>query len=75
MVQTYYETAEKTWYEVKPKKEVVKGSGTASVKDPQGKSKVDAGMKETLDEEMNKTQFGVRLESNDEEEAEEASST
>nr|GEW06730.1 zinc finger, CCHC-type [Tanacetum cinerariifolium] len=39
MVQTYYETAEKTWYEVKPKKEVVKGSGTASVKDPQGKSK------------------------------------
>ncbi|GKB59400.1 ARID DNA-binding domain-containing protein [Tanacetum coccineum] len=73
MVQTYYETAEKTWYEVKPEKEVVKGSGTASVKDPQGKSKVDAGMKETLDEEMNKTQFGVRLESNDEEEAEEAS--
>nr|GEV89232.1 ARID DNA-binding domain-containing protein [Tanacetum cinerariifolium] len=68
-------TLEKTWYEVKPEKEVVKGSGTASVKDPQGKSKVHAGMKETLDEEMNKTQFGVRLESNDEEEAEEASST
>nr|GEX35261.1 ARID DNA-binding domain-containing protein [Tanacetum cinerariifolium] len=65
-------TLEKTWYEVKPEKEVVKGSGTASVKDPQGKSKVDAGIKETLDEEMNKTQFGVRLESNDEEEAEEA---
>nr|GFA90835.1 hypothetical protein [Tanacetum cinerariifolium] len=33
------EEQEKTWYEVKPKKEVVKGSGTASVKDPQGKSK------------------------------------
>ena len=61
-VQVYYETAKMPWYE-KPEKEVVgNSSGTANVKDPQGKQKDDAGSEESLDEDMNKiTEFGFRL--------------
>ncbi|GKE54676.1 hypothetical protein Tco_1489832, partial [Tanacetum coccineum] len=47
----------------------------AKVKDPQGKDKDEAGKEEALEKDKNKsTQFGVRLESN-EEEAEEGSVT
>ncbi|GJS37841.1 ARID DNA-binding domain-containing protein [Tanacetum coccineum] len=76
MVQVYYETAKKPWYEVKPKEDVVESSsGDAKVKDPQGKDKDEAGKEEALEKDKNKsTQFGVRLESN-EEEAEEGSVT
>ncbi|GJZ87576.1 ARID DNA-binding domain-containing protein, partial [Tanacetum coccineum] len=65
------------WYEKKPKEDVVESrSGNARIKDPQGKEKDDAGIKEALEEDMNKkTQFGVRLEGNIEEEAEEGSTT
>ncbi|GJT81029.1 hypothetical protein Tco_1055371 [Tanacetum coccineum] len=57
-----------------PKEDVVESSsGNARVKDPQGKEKDDAGIEEALEEDMNKkTQFGVRLEGNMEEEAEES---
>ncbi|GJW52221.1 ARID DNA-binding domain-containing protein [Tanacetum coccineum] len=60
-----------------PKEDVVESSsGNARVKDPQGKEKDDAGIGEALEEDMNKkTQFGVRLEGNLEEEAEERSTT
>ncbi|GKD04631.1 ARID DNA-binding domain-containing protein [Tanacetum coccineum] len=77
MVQVYYETAKMPWYEKKPKEDVVESSsGNARVKDPQGKEKDDAGIEEALEEDMNKkTQFGVRLEGNMEEEAEEGSTT
>ncbi|GJT24168.1 ARID DNA-binding domain-containing protein [Tanacetum coccineum] len=77
MVQVYYETAKMPWYEKKPKEDVVESSsGNARVKDPQGKEKDDAGIGEALEEDMNKkTQFGVRLEGNLEEEAEEGSTT
>ncbi|GJR47075.1 ARID DNA-binding domain-containing protein [Tanacetum coccineum] len=77
MVQVYYETAKKPWYEKKPKEDVVKSSsGNARVKDPQGKEKDDAGKEEALEEDMNmKTQFGVRLVGNMEKEAEEGSIT
>ena len=47
---------------------MVENSGTANVKYPQGKDKDYAGIRETLDEEMNKTKFGVRLEGNVKEE-------
>nr|GEX40916.1 ARID DNA-binding domain-containing protein [Tanacetum cinerariifolium] len=65
------------WYEKKPKEDVVESSsGNARVKDPQGKEKDDARIEEALEEDMNKkTQFGVRLEGNVEEEAEEGSTT
>ena len=65
MVQVCYETKKMPWYEM-PEKEVVgNSSGTASVKDPQGKEKDDAGKEESLDEDMNKVKdFGVRLEGN-----------
>nr|GEW98384.1 bulb-type lectin domain-containing protein [Tanacetum cinerariifolium] len=64
MVQVYYETANKPWYEKKPKEDVVESSSSnARVKDPQGKEKDDAGKKEALEEDMNKeTQFRVKLE-------------
>nr|GEY11613.1 ARID DNA-binding domain-containing protein [Tanacetum cinerariifolium] len=64
--------AKKPWYERKPKNDVVESSsGNAKVKDPQGKNKDKAGKEEALEEDMNmKTQFGVRLEGNMEEEAE-----
>nr|GFA92397.1 bulb-type lectin domain-containing protein [Tanacetum cinerariifolium] len=77
MVQVYYETAEKPWYERKPKNDVVESSsGNAMVKDPQGKNKDKAGKEEALEEDMNmKTPFGVRLEGNMEEEAEQGSIT
>ncbi|GKE77207.1 hypothetical protein Tco_1543327 [Tanacetum coccineum] len=77
MVQVYYKTAKMPWYEKKPKEDVVESSsGNARVKDPQGKEKDDAGIEEALEEDMNKkTQFGVRLEGNMEEEAEEGSTT
>ncbi|GKA15428.1 bulb-type lectin domain-containing protein [Tanacetum coccineum] len=77
MVQVYYETAKKPWYEKKPKEDVVESSsGNARVKDPQGKEKDDAGKEEALEEDMNmKTQFGVRLVGNMEKEAEEGSIT
>nr|GEV68278.1 ARID DNA-binding domain-containing protein [Tanacetum cinerariifolium] len=72
MVQVYYETTKKPWYERKPKEDVVENSGgNATVKDPQGKKKDDAGKDEALEEDMNiKTHFGVRLVGNMEEEAE-----
>nr|GEV42268.1 bulb-type lectin domain-containing protein [Tanacetum cinerariifolium] len=65
------------WYEKKPKEDVAESSsGNDRVKDLQGKEKDDAGMEEALEEDMNKkTQFGVRLEGNVEEEAEEGSTT
>nr|GEZ49736.1 hypothetical protein [Tanacetum cinerariifolium] len=77
MVQVYYETAKMPWYEKKPKEDVVQSSsGNARVKDPQGKEKDDARIEEALEEDMNKkTQFGVRLEGNMEEETEEGSTT
>ncbi|GKC12298.1 protein kinase, ATP binding site-containing protein [Tanacetum coccineum] len=77
MVQVYYETAKMPWYEKKPKEDVVESSsGNARVKDPQGSKRADAGIGEALEEDMNKkTQFGVRLEGNLEEEAEEGSIT
>ncbi|GKA56980.1 ARID DNA-binding domain-containing protein [Tanacetum coccineum] len=77
MVQVYYETAKKPWYERKPKEDVVESStGNARVKDPQGKEKDDAGKEEALEEDMNmKTHFGVRLVGNMEEEAEQGSIT
>ncbi|GJR17721.1 ARID DNA-binding domain-containing protein [Tanacetum coccineum] len=77
MVQVYYETAKKPWYEKKPKKDVVESSsGNARVKDPQGKEKGDAGREDALEEDMNKeTKFEVRSESNLEKEAEEGSIT
>nr|GEX17209.1 ARID DNA-binding domain-containing protein [Tanacetum cinerariifolium] len=77
MVQVYYETAEKPWYERKPKNDVVESSsGIAKVKNPQGKNKDKARKEEALEEDMNmKTQFGVRLEGNMEEEAEQGSIT
>nr|GEU95757.1 bulb-type lectin domain-containing protein [Tanacetum cinerariifolium] len=77
MVQAYYETTKMPWYEKKPKEDVVESSsGNAIVKDPQCKEKDDAGIEEALEEDMNKkTQFGVRLEGNVEEEAEEGSTT
>nr|GEY29826.1 ARID DNA-binding domain-containing protein [Tanacetum cinerariifolium] len=77
MVQVYYETAKKPWYERKPKEDVVENSsGNARVKDPQGKEKDDAGKEEALEEDMNiKTHFGVRLVGNMEEEAEQGSIT
>ncbi|GJW96417.1 ARID DNA-binding domain-containing protein [Tanacetum coccineum] len=64
MVQVYYETAKKPWYEVKPKEdEVESSSGDAKVKDPQGKDKDEAGKEEALEKDKNKsTQLGVRLE-------------
>ncbi|GJT24287.1 bulb-type lectin domain-containing protein [Tanacetum coccineum] len=44
MVQVYYETAKKTWFEKEPKGNVVgSSSGDARVKDPQGKDKDEAG--------------------------------
>nr|GEX44668.1 ARID DNA-binding domain-containing protein [Tanacetum cinerariifolium] len=69
--------AKMPWYEKKPKEDVVESSsGNARVKDPQGKEKDDAGIKEALEEDMNKkTQFGVMLEGNLEEGAEEGSMT
>ncbi|GKB98353.1 ARID DNA-binding domain-containing protein [Tanacetum coccineum] len=77
MVQVYYETAKKPWYEKKPKEDVVESSsGNARVKDPQGKEKDDAGKEEALEEDMNmKKQFGVRLVGNMEKEPEEGSIT
>nr|GEW54938.1 hypothetical protein [Tanacetum cinerariifolium] len=77
MVQVYYETAKKPWYERRPKEDVVENiSGNARVKDPQGKEKDDAGKEEALEEDMNiKTHFGVRLVGNMEEEAEQGSIT
>ncbi|GKA67752.1 ARID DNA-binding domain-containing protein [Tanacetum coccineum] len=77
MVQVYYETAKKPWYERKPKEDVVESSsGNARVKDPQGKEKDDARKEEALEEDMNmKTHFGVRLVGNKEEEAEQGSIT
>nr|GEU80203.1 ARID DNA-binding domain-containing protein [Tanacetum cinerariifolium] len=77
MVQVYYETAKMPWYEKKPKEDVVESSsGYVRVKDPQGKEKDDAGIEEALEEYMNKkTQFGVRLEGNLKEGAEEGSIT
>ncbi|GKE54823.1 ARID DNA-binding domain-containing protein [Tanacetum coccineum] len=75
MTQVYYETAKMPWHK-KPKDEVVESSWTASVKDPQGKDQEDAEIEESQNADMDsKTRFGVRLESNEEEEAEEASST
>ncbi|GKC56062.1 ARID DNA-binding domain-containing protein [Tanacetum coccineum] len=75
MVQVYYETAKKPWYERKPKEDVVESSsGDARIKDPQGKDKDEAG--KALEEDMNnKSKFGVSLEGNSEEEAEEGSTT
>ncbi|GJS37840.1 ARID DNA-binding domain-containing protein [Tanacetum coccineum] len=63
MVQVYYETAKKPWYEVKPKEDVVESSsGDAKVKDPQGKDKDEAGKEEALEKDKNKsTQFAVRM--------------
>ncbi|GKE54574.1 ARID DNA-binding domain-containing protein [Tanacetum coccineum] len=77
MVQVYYETAKMSWYEKKPKEDVVESSSdNARVKDPQGKEKDDAGKEKALEEDMNmKTQFGVRLVGNMEKEAEEESIT
>ncbi|GKB23415.1 hypothetical protein Tco_0862816, partial [Tanacetum coccineum] len=77
MVQVYYETTKMPWYEKKPKEDVVESSScNARIKDPQGKEKDDAGIEETLEEDMNKkTQFGVRLGGNMEEKAEEGSTT
>nr|GEZ22372.1 60 kDa jasmonate-induced protein [Tanacetum cinerariifolium] len=51
------------WYEKKPKQDVVESSsGNARAKDPQGKEKDDAGIKQALEEDMNKkTHFGVRV--------------
>ncbi|GKB83873.1 hypothetical protein Tco_0950768 [Tanacetum coccineum] len=75
MVQVYYETAKKTWFEKEPKGNVVgSSSGDARVKDPQGKDKDEAG--KALEEDMNKkSKFGVSLEGNLEKEAEEGSVT
>ena len=74
MIQVYHETARMTWYQ-KPRDEVVKSSRTADVKDPLGKQD-DAVRDESQDEDIDsKNKFGVRLESNEEEEAQEASST
>ncbi|GJX64335.1 ARID DNA-binding domain-containing protein [Tanacetum coccineum] len=78
MVQVYYETAERPWYDRKPGKEVGKSSSIPTkVEDPQGKDKDKAGIEEAqeaLEEGMNlETQFGVRLEGNREEDAEQGS--
>ncbi|GKE40343.1 ARID DNA-binding domain-containing protein, partial [Tanacetum coccineum] len=69
MVQVYYETAKKTWFEKEPKGNVVgSSSGDARVKDPQGKDKDEVG--KALEEDMNKkSKFGVSLEGNLEKEA------
>ncbi|GJY26022.1 ARID DNA-binding domain-containing protein [Tanacetum coccineum] len=80
MVQVYYETAERPWYERKPGNEVGKSSSIPTkVEDPQGKDKDKAGIEEAqeaLEEGMNfETQFGVRLEGNREEDAEQGSIT
>ncbi|GJY71109.1 ARID DNA-binding domain-containing protein [Tanacetum coccineum] len=77
MVQVYYETAERPWYEKKPGNEVGESSSVPTkVEDPQGKDKDKAGIEEALEEGMIiKTQFGVRLEGNMEEEAEQGSIT
>ncbi|GJS11227.1 ARID DNA-binding domain-containing protein [Tanacetum coccineum] len=77
MVQVYYETAKMSWYEKKPKEDVVESSSdNARVKDPQGKEKDDAGKEKALEEDMNMTtQFGVRLVGNIEKEAEKGSIT
>ncbi|GKC89896.1 ARID DNA-binding domain-containing protein [Tanacetum coccineum] len=80
MVQVYYETAERPWYDRKPGKEVGKSSSIPTkVEDPQGKDKDKAGIEEAheaLEEGMNfETQFGVRLEGNREEDAEQGSIT
>ncbi|GJY69971.1 ARID DNA-binding domain-containing protein [Tanacetum coccineum] len=75
MVQVYYETAKKTWFEKEPKGNVVgSSSGDARVKYPQGKDKDEAG--KALGKDMNKkSKFGVSLEGNLEKEAEEGSVT
>ncbi|GJZ68058.1 ARID DNA-binding domain-containing protein [Tanacetum coccineum] len=57
MVQVYYETAKKPWYERKPKEDMVESSsGNARVKDPQGNEKDEAGKEEALEEDINKTE-------------------
>ncbi|GJV60615.1 hypothetical protein Tco_1466715 [Tanacetum coccineum] len=70
----------KPWYDKKPgNKEGESSSVPAKGEDPQGKDKDKAGIEEALEaleEGMTiKTQFGVRLESNMEEEAEQGSIT
>nr|GEZ23096.1 ARID DNA-binding domain-containing protein [Tanacetum cinerariifolium] len=50
MVQVYYETTERPWYEKKPRNEVGESnSGTTKEKDPQGMDKDKAGIEETLE--------------------------
>ncbi|GJW68526.1 ARID DNA-binding domain-containing protein [Tanacetum coccineum] len=80
MVQVYYDTARRPWYDVKPGKEVGESSRIgANGKDLQGKDKGNAGIEETLDvleENMAiKTKLGVKLESNMVEDSEQGSIT
>ncbi|GJZ94438.1 ARID DNA-binding domain-containing protein [Tanacetum coccineum] len=77
MVQVYYETAERPWYDRKPGKEVGESSRAgANGEDPQGKDKGKAGIEEAQENGLIiKTQFGVKLESNIEEDAEQGSIT
>ncbi|GJV53073.1 ARID DNA-binding domain-containing protein [Tanacetum coccineum] len=72
MVDVYYETAQKPWYEKVPGKDVIDSSVNAKEEGSQGKRKVEAEIRETLGEmSMNrKTRLGVILEGNtDDEEA------
>ncbi|GJV94945.1 ARID DNA-binding domain-containing protein [Tanacetum coccineum] len=80
MVQVYYDTARRPWYDVKPGKEVGESSRVgANGKDLQGKDKGNAGIEETqdvLEENMAiKTKLGVKLESNMVEDSEQGSIT
>ncbi|GJX35260.1 ARID DNA-binding domain-containing protein [Tanacetum coccineum] len=80
LVQVYYEIAERPWYDCRmPEKEMGESSRIGAKEDPQGMDKGKAGILETqraLEEGMNQeTQFGVKLESNMEEDAEEESMT
>ncbi|GKD78431.1 ARID DNA-binding domain-containing protein [Tanacetum coccineum] len=77
MVQVYYETTERPWYDRKPGKEVGESSRAgANGEDPQGKDKGKAGIEEAQENGLIiKTQFGVKLESNIEEDAEQGSIT
>ncbi|GJS95347.1 ARID DNA-binding domain-containing protein [Tanacetum coccineum] len=80
LVQVYCETAERPWYDCRmPEKEMGESSRIGAKEDPQGMDKGKAGILETqgaLEEGMNQeTQFGVKLESNMEEDAEEESMT
>ncbi|GKA62853.1 ARID DNA-binding domain-containing protein [Tanacetum coccineum] len=81
LVQVYYDTAERPWNDTRmPGKEVGEGSRIGAREDPQGMDKGKAGIGETqgaLGEGINQeTRFGVKLESNmDEDNAEIGSMT